>query len=379
MDNIFLSAILAFIASYITIPGVIKISLEKKLYDEPDQRKVHQVIKPTLGGVGMFSGFILALLLGFNFNQAPEFQYYAAAAIIVFFTGLADDLLDLSPVKKMIGQLVATGIVMRFGGIELKNLYGLFGFHEIPYFLSLFISGFTIIVITNAINLIDGVDGLAGSICLVASLVFGVLFYTSGQLPFAVMAFSLAAAILGFLIYNFSPAKIFMGDTGSLLLGLICSVMVIKLINLIGTGGISYISPDAAPAIGMGILAVPLFDTLRVFTLRMSEGKSPFSADRRHIHHYLLDIGLSHRQVALSAALATLIFTALSLGLKSFNCTISLAILLGLALAATYGIINIRKKVLANREAEQLIDQNFTNSNGVVSVIAEPGALVEAD
>src|SRR6195952_3840484 len=295
MDNILLSGTLAFLITFFAIPIIIQVARRKKLFDEPDERKVHKMVIPTLGGLGIFGGFILALLLGAPVGSG-ELQYFVAAAIVIFFLGIKDDILILSAAKKFIGQLVAAGIIIKFGGVQITNMHGFLGITEIPHIVSIIFTLFTVIVITNSFNLIDGVDGLAGSLGLLTALVFGSYFFYVGQLMYAVIAFSLAGSLIGFLIYNFSPAKIFMGDTGSLLIGLINSILVVKFINIAGspTGKFPL---EAAPAIGFAILIVPLFDTLRVFSFRILSRRSPFSPDRTHVHHFLLEKGYSHRKI----------------------------------------------------------------------------------
>ncbi len=290
MDNILLSAGLAFLITFFAIPVIIQVAKDKKLFDEPDERKVHKNVIPTLGGLGIFAGFIIATLMGVPAAITSELQYFAAATTVIFFLGIKDDILVLSASKKFIGQLIAAGIIIKFGGIQLDNMHGFLGIYEIPRVASIIISLFTIIVITNSFNLIDGVDGLAGSLGLLTTLVFGTYFFYAGQLTYSVMAFALAGSTIGFLIYNFSPAKIFMGDTGSLLLGLVNSILVIKFINVAGNP-VSNFPIAAAPAIGFSILMIPLFDTLRVFGLRILDRRSPFSPDRTHVHHFLLDLG----------------------------------------------------------------------------------------
>ena len=163
--------------------------------------------------------------------------------------------------------------------------------------VSFLITLFTIVVITNSFNLIDGVDGLAGSLGLVTFIIFGTYFYFSGELMYSVIALSLAGSLVAFLIYNFNPARIFMGDTGSLLIGLVNSILVIKFIST-ASNPASVLPLQSAPALGFAILLVPLFDTLRVVSHRILNRRSPFSPDRNHIHHFLLDLSLSHKMVA---------------------------------------------------------------------------------
>lgn len=327
MDNILLSAALAFLITFFAIPVIIQVAKDKKLFDEPDERKVHKTVIPTLGGLGIFAGFIIATLMGVPSAVTSELQYFAAAATVIFFLGIKDDILILSASKKFIGQLIAAGIIIKFGGIQLTNMHGFLGIYEIPHIASIVFSLFTIIVITNSFNLIDGVDGLAGSLGLLTTIVFGSYFLYAGQLTYAVMAFALAGSIIGFLIYNFSPAKIFMGDTGSLLLGLINSILVIKFIN-VASNPVSNFPIEAAPAIGFSILMIPLFDTLRVFGLRILDRRSPFSPDRTHVHHFLLDLGLSHRMVTFTCVAVNMVFIGMAFFLRNLGTTTVLGILL---------------------------------------------------
>jgi UDP-N-acetylmuramyl pentapeptide phosphotransferase/UDP-N-acetylglucosamine-1-phosphate transferase len=298
MENIIFSCALAFLITLFSIPVIIEVAKDKKLFDVPGGRKVHKVVIPTLGGLGIFAGFIIGTLLGVPASDSSVLQYFAAAIMIIFFMGIKDDILILTATKKFVGQLIAAGVIIKFGGIEINNFYGLLGVHEIPHTASFLISLFAIVVITNSFNLIDGVDGLAGSLGLLTSIIFGLYFYLSGELLYAVIAWSLAGSLVGFLIYNFSPAKIFMGDTGSLLIGLVNSILVIKFINIASNPG-GAIPLPSAPALGFSILVIPLFDTLRVVSVRIIHRRSPFWPDRNHIHHFLLDMGLSHKAIAL--------------------------------------------------------------------------------
>ena len=320
MDNILLSGTLAFLITFFAIPIIIQVARRKKLFDEPDERKVHKVVIPTLGGLGIFGGFILATLIGAPVGS-NELQYFAAAAIVIFFLGIKDDILILSAAKKFIGQLVAAGIIIKFGGVQLSNMHGFLGITTIPYLASIILTLFTIIVIINSFNLIDGIDGLAGSLGLLTSLVFGIYFFYAGQLLYGVMALSLAGSLVGFLIYNFSPAKIFMGDTGSLLIGLINSILVVKFINIAGSP-VGKFPLEAAPAIGFAILIVPLFDTLRVFAFRILSRRSPFSPDRTHVHHFLLEKGYSHKKITLLCVACNIGLILMAFFLRSYGTTV---------------------------------------------------------
>lgn len=369
MDNILLSAALSFLITFFAIPVIIQVAKDKKLFDEPDERKVHKAVIPTLGGLGIFAGFIIATLMGVPLGLTTEIQYFAAASIVIFFLGMKDDILVLSASKKFIGQLIASGILIKFANVQITNMHGFFGIHEIPHYASIALSLFTIIVITNSFNLIDGIDGLAGSLGFLTTVVFGSYFYYIGHTEYAVMAFALAGSLISFLIYNFSPAKIFMGDTGSLLLGLINSILVIKFINLAGTPGIK-LPLASSPAIGFAILMIPLFDTLRVFGLRILDRRSPFSPDRTHVHHFLLDIGFSHKKITLSCVGLNIIFIALAYGLRGLGTTAVMGILLVAGLLFI-GIIYYFRQKFKSVLVDEIVENEMRKSHKILSLSAE--------
>ena len=334
MDNIILSGVLAFAITFFSIPVIIQVAKNKKLFDEPDERKVHKIVIPTLGGLGIFAGFIIATLMGTPTFAVGGLQYFAAALLVIFFLGIKDDILILSASKKFIGQVLAAGILIKFGGIQITNMYGFLGIYELPQFISIVLTLFTIVVITNSFNLIDGVDGLAGTLGLLTSSLFGFYFVQSGEILYAVMAFSLCGSLAAFLIYNFHPAKIFMGDTGSLLIGLLNSIFVIKFISLAENGAGAF-PLASAPALGFAILIIPLFDTLRVVGLRILNRRSPFSPDRNHIHHLLLELGYSHKKITITCVSANILFVIFAYSLRFTGTT---TVMLCLTAAAVAGV-----------------------------------------
>jgi len=374
MSNILLSGALSFLITFFAIPVIIQVARQKKMFDEPDERKVHKMVIPTLGGLGIFAGFILATLLGVPWGN-PEFQYFVAAAVVIFFLGIKDDILVLSAAKKFIGQLVAAGIIIQFGGVQITNMHGFLGIEEIPRFASIILTLFTVIVITNSFNLIDGVDGLAGSLGLLTAILFGSYFFYVGQLMFAVMAFSLAGSLVGFLIYNFSPAKIFMGDTGSLLIGLINSIMVIKFINTAGAEN-AKLPLEAAPAIGFAILIVPLFDTLRVFGQRILDRRSPFSPDRSHVHHFLLELGFSHKMVTFLCVGANIALIILTLALRNLGTTVAIGVLLSVSTSLIALIYYSRPKTRTDARPNLLPEEKMIKTRKILAFTPE---IVEAE
>ena len=367
MDKILLSGVLAFTITFFAIPIIIQVARQKKLFDEPDERKVHKLVIPTLGGLGIFGGFILATLIGAPVGSL-ELQYFVAAAIVIFFLGIKDDILIISATKKFLGQLVAAGIIIKFGDVQISDMHGFMGINTIPHLASIVLTLFTIIVIINSFNLIDGVDGLAGSLGLLTSSIFGAYFYYTGQLLYGVMALSLAGSLIAFLIYNFSPAKIFMGDTGSLLIGLINSILVIKFINTAGAPNIAF-PLQAAPALGFAILIVPLFDTLRVFALRILSRRSPFSPDRTHVHHFLLELGYSHKKITLLCVSFNIALILFAFSLRSLGTTSVIGILLLVSFILISIIYYSRPKNKTVKIPDTLTNEQIQKSHKIISII----------
>lgn len=330
MLDVLLTASVSFIITFLAIPVVLQVAEKKKLYDMPDERKVHTRLVASLGGVGIFGGFILASLLSIQGYLNPEFQYFFAAAMVIFFLGLKDDLMILSASKKFIGQIIAASILIHLGGIRLDSMFGLFGVEQLPEGFGLALSYLTIIVIINSFNLIDGVDGLAASLGILTMLVFGTYFFAVEYQAYALLAFSMAGSLVAFLIFNHHPAKIFMGDSGSLMIGLINSILVIKFINVAHAPFVA-VPLSSSVAIGFAILIVPLLDTLRVFAIRILNGNSPFTPDRNHVHHLLLDRGLSHAAVTFTCVGINVGFILLAWFGKSIGTTYLLLIMLAIA------------------------------------------------
>jgi len=320
MFDVLLSIAISFTVTFLAIPAVINVAEMKKLFDMPDARKVHHAPITPLGGLGIFAGFIFGCLLTIHFGQYADIQYFIASSFVIFFLGLKDDILIISPVKKFIGQVLAAFIIIYYGNIQIRSMHGFLGVYQLPEMFSLLLTYFAVIVVINSFNLIDGVDGLAGSLGLLSTTIFGIYFLYIGLSPYAVIAFALAGSLLAFLIFNFQPAKIFMGDTGSLLVGTVNSILVLKFINVASTADVR-LPIVASPAVGFTILMIPLLDTLRVFGIRILHRRSPFSPDRNHIHHLLLDRGFSHRAITLFLVTVNFVVVTLVFLARSVNCT----------------------------------------------------------
>jgi len=334
MLNALLTGSVSFVITFLAIPPIIKVAREKKLYDLPDARKLHTKPIASLGGVGIFIGFFIATLLTITQNNTTEFQFFFASAIVIFFLGLKDDILILSPNKKFLGQLAATAILVHLGNVRIESMHGFLGIGAVPELIGYVISYITIIVVVNAYNLIDGVDGLAATLGIMTMTIFGVYFLIAGMSFYALLSFGMTGSLMAFLYFNYNPARIFMGDSGSLLLGLVNAILVIKFITIADSPSIGF--PIASSvAIGFSILIVPLLDTLRVFSIRIARGRSPFSPDRNHIHHLMLDKGLNHKYVTLSCVGLNLSFIAMAYFGRSLGPTV----LIGLMVAICYSII----------------------------------------
>lgn len=339
MDHIF-QLLLAFSLSlflvYITVPVIVRLSKEKKLFDIPNERKVNTTVIPNLGGVSIFIGISLASLLSIAKLDYPDLRYILVALIIMFFTGIKDDILIISPKKKFILQILSALILAVLGDIRFTNLHGLFGISAIGYVSSILFSVLAIVSIINSINLIDGIDGLASGLGILISMFFGLAFAYFGHPEYSILSFATLGSLIPFFLYNVfgKKNKIYMGDTGALILGVLFAVFVIKF-NEFALSATSRIN-SASPVISLAILFVPLLDMVRVFCLRMSKRKSPFSADKNHIHHKYLELKFSHVKSTVIIVLMNLFFTLLSLFFIRLNIHVSLILLLVIGLITNY-------------------------------------------
>lgn len=360
--------ILAFVCalaiSLSSIPRIIYVSARKKLFDVPDnERKLHARVVPNLGGLGIFFAFIITG----SFFVMPEtfldWHYISAAVLLLFLLGIVDDLISLTPKKKFLAQFIPSVIVVVFANIRLTSLHGLFGIHEIPYILSVAFSIIGCVFVTNAFNLIDGVDGLAGSLGVTYGLTLAASFALMGKTSEAIVACSLIGAIVGFLRYNIAPATIFMGDTGSLIIGFTLSVMSIVLVNAYDPATYAATdlynlipNSDGLLLLAVGMMSVPVFDCFRVFTTRTIKSGSPFRADRTHIHHFLLDCGLNATQTVGCMAGTNIVIILVSvLFLQHMNVTIGIAVQFAIY-AIFFGILSyLRKERMRKKMATQAV------------------------
>lgn len=333
MHATILGFITAFTLTFNIIPLIIQVARERRLYDKPNERSAHIEPTPSLGGIGIFAGAICAIVLWTPLVHFGVLQYILAAFVLIFLIGVMDDLLPMSPTNKFLGQILVAIILAYKANVRITSLYGVLGIYEIPEIVGFVLSIIVIVAIINAFNLIDGINGLAGSIGLLACMAWGFWFYLVKSEAFSVVAFSLAGAIIAFLKYNYTPAKIFMGDTGSLLIGTVCSILAISFIEINQNLPVElqHYSLHASPAVAIAILILPLFDTSRVFTIRLLEGKSPFHPDKNHIHHLLLRAGMSHMQATGALVAVNICFILIALLISRMGTIITSLVIIGLA------------------------------------------------
>jgi len=338
-DTLLLGGITAFFVVLITMPSLIKVAKMKHLVDEPDSaRKLHRSSVPTIGGIIIFSSIIFSFSLWFpvshydNQESLWSLKALVSSLVLLFFIGVKDDIIGTAPLKKLLANLVAAFIVVIVAEIKITSMHGLFGIHQLPNWASVLLSLYVYIVIINAYNLIDGIDGLAGGVGCINAVFFGVWFMYVGNEPMALLSFVLAGSLLGFLVFNFSPARVFMGDSGALTIGSVISILAIRLINHPTESLPEFLSGVPTPIFTMVVLVYPLIDTLRVFVVRVIKGQSPFSADNNHIHHRLLKLGLNHRRTVLVIYLFNVVIVLLSFFINFGNLTLGFIILFSIAL-----------------------------------------------
>lgn len=292
--------LIAFVGSFLlslwTIPSIVHVARIKGLCEMPDQRRLHKGVVPTLGGVAVFAAFMVINLIFCK----TDINFLASSLVILFFLGIKDDILMIAPITKLLGQIFSSSILCICGDIRFTNLHGILGLYEIPYWFSFVLTVFVIIFVINAFNLIDGIDGLAALLGMCAALLFGYWFYLVDNIDLVIMTLSFSGAILGFIRHNlFSKTnKIFLGDTGSQIVGFFCAYLAIKFneMNLVEIGDYHVAN---APVVSIMFMCVPIYDVFRVSFIRIKNKQSIMQADNNHIHYRLLFLGLTHKQIDL--------------------------------------------------------------------------------
>ncbi len=326
---IFIATCIAFIVSATSYPAIINVAKAKNLMSDSDDRSSHSGKVPNLGGIGMYIGIVVAITITGALLDTKSLLLILGSITLLFFLGLKDDILILSPRKKFTGQLIAALLLIIFTDTRIVGLSGIAGVTIMPYWLSVLFTLFVYVLIINAFNLIDGVDGLAGSLALMATVAFGYVFYKYDDISMVVLAAAAVGAILPFLYLNFSKRnKMFMGDTGSMILGFIIAVFAVRFIDSSEMTVTSRYN-NSSPVLVLAFLFFPLLDTLRIFFIRLViHKKSPFAADKNHLHHSFLSMGFSHIQTTLTIVIVNSILIISTFLFRHYDINIQLGILL---------------------------------------------------
>jgi UDP-GlcNAc:undecaprenyl-phosphate GlcNAc-1-phosphate transferase len=360
VDVIIMGFVTSFFVVLLATPSLIKVAKLKHLVDEPgEERKLHRRSVPTIGGIIIFSAILFSYSLWFPEGQGGfnEFKYLTASLVILFFVGVKDDIIGTAPVKKLLAHIIVAFILVMMAQVKITGMHGLFGMEAVMGWPSVMLSVFVYIVVVNAFNLIDGVDGLAAGIGFINTLFFGIWFQLAGNVPLALLAFILAGALLAFLMFNFSPAKIFMGDSGSLTIGVIISVLAIKMIENPTVLMPVELQAVPTPVFAMSVLVYPLLDTLRIFIVRAVKGQSPFAADKNHLHHKFISLGLSHKATVLILYTYNIVVVAAVVIISAMLKDINPTVIFGIAVAIAILLIQLPFILIKKPRQEQVETQ----------------------
>jgi len=333
----------SFLITFFSIPTIIKISKRKNLMDEPGVRSSHLRKIPNLGGIAMFYSIGICTSI-FAYEIFDLYKFLFASLIILLYVGIMDDIVVMRAYKKLVAQIVVSAFIVVGSDVRIRNLFGIFGIYEIHYLVSVIFTIITFIILINAFNLIDGIDGLAGGYSLICSALFGISYYRLGEYnyPLVILSVVLIGSVLAFLYYNLSnlrATKIFMGDTGSMLLGFLLAFTCICFIDIfIDKKNLSVprYHLKSAPVVAVAILILPIVDTLNVIIVRLWNKKSPFEADKNHIHHKLLRLDLTHRRASFYIICYYLFIVTITYCFRHTNVNLLLLIILFLGFLGAY-------------------------------------------
>lgn len=354
LQHSYLIGLVSTIVGFLGMPIVVRIAKAKGFVVRPNKRTCHEGEVPNIGGLNIYFSFMLSYML-FEFNQMGNNQFFLIGLLAIMAVGFIDDVLVLTPTAKLLGETLAGIAMIGFADIRITHLHGLFGIGEIGIIPSYILSLFILIAIINSINLIDGVDGLASGLGMIYCLFFAVYFALIGEQTWSVLAICLIGSLVVFFVYNVfgRREKIFMGDSGSLLLGYMLTAFVFRFCELNAYHMVPEVyHMDAAPAVAICVLTVPLFDTIRVSLTRIKQHRSPFQPDRNHIHHLLLRTGLSHIQTTCVLLTVSLMFIGLGILGRNWNMWVLLITDFGLATILTLILWRILNKKLYGENAD---------------------------
>lgn len=355
--RICLGFVFSFILVYISIPVVIKISRKKNLMDEPVDRSSHQQKIPNLGGVSIFYAIAICASI-FAYELFESYKFLFSSLVILLYIGIMDDIIEIRAYKKLMVQIIVSFLIVVGSDLRIDNLQGVLGIGQLNYLAGVILTVATFIILINSFNLIDGIDGLAGGYSVFACTFFGWSFFHLGQAfyPLGILSLIIAGAVLAFLCYNLSEKrkiKIFMGDTGSMILGFLMVFLTVSFIDIFEGGRKGHYLPNyylpSAPVIAVTIFIFPIIDTLNVILVRLSKGTSPLQADKNHIHHKLLALGFSHKKSSLLILVYYVLLVFLVYFLRGMNNNLLLLLVLVLGFFGAYLpnlVMKFRKNII---------------------------------
>ena len=331
--NILIPAFLALLGTLWVHPKVLKISIMKNLVDNPDARKLQRNPVPVMGGIAVFFGIVIGICSSQMMFNSPNVFMLVAAMLIMLYTGTIDDIIDLSPTIRFIIEILVVLWMMYINKSSIDCFWGLWGVDTIPQWISYPLTIFASVGIINAINLIDGVNGLSSGFCFMASVMFAIIFYTTGNTVMAIIATSAAGAIIPFFFHNVFGyhTRMFIGDGGTLVIGMMMSMFTISILGQNSVCADYAESGLSLVAMTLAILAIPVFDTLRVMTSRIIRGTSPFHPDKTHLHHLFIELGFSHAGTTIS--ILTINFLVVVLWFVSYKLGASIEVQLYIVIA----------------------------------------------
>lgn len=325
--------IVAFAATLWVHPKILKIAILKNLVDNPDERKLQRRPVPVMGGLAVFFGITVGICSAQITFFSPGIFVLMAAMIVMLYTGTIDDILDLTPRIRFIIEIAVVAFIILVNNSGINHFWGLWGIEFIPAWFAGALTIFAAVGIINAINLIDGVNGLSSGFCFMASIMFAIMLYVSGNTVMTILAVSAAGAIIPFFLHNVfgNTTKMFIGDGGTLVIGTMMSMFVVSILK-----GSSLSAPLANEGVGLipftlAVLAVPVFDTLRVMSMRILRKTSPFHPDKTHLHHLFLELGFSH--IGTTVSILTLNFLIIVIWFVSYKLGASIDVQLYIVLA----------------------------------------------
>lgn len=350
--HIIIPALLAFIGTLWIHPKVLKIAIIKNLVDNPDARKLQRNPVPVMGGIAVFFGIIIGLCCAQTLFNHHNVFLLISAMLVMLYIGTIDDILDLTPTIRFAIEILIVAWIIYVNNASINSLWGLWGAYSIPEWVAWPLTIFAAVGIINAINLIDGVNGLSSGFCFMASALFATVFYLTGNIVMTVLAASAAGAIVPFFLHNVfgKTTKMFIGDGGTLVIGTMMSIFVMEILH---SG--SMCKPLADSGLGLvpmtlAILAIPVFDTLRVMSMRILRGTSPFHPDRTHLHHMFIELGFSH--VGTTVSILSLNFMVVAAWYLSYrlgaSVDVQLYIVLALSILITFAFYRFASTQIRN-------------------------------